>query len=58
MRGRLFELQGNETLRKLVTLKLEDQTNTESAALIGRTRVTAQRMLTLIQRTWQQELAS
>ena len=55
---RLFELLGDETLRKLVLLKLEGHTNTESAALLGRTRVTVQRMLLLIQQTWQQELAS
>ena len=55
---RLFELLGDEMLRKLVRLKLEGHTNTESATLLGRTRVTVQRMLSLIQHTWQQELAS
>jgi DNA-directed RNA polymerase specialized sigma24 family protein len=54
---RLFELLADETLRKLVILKLEGHTNTESAALLGRTRVTVQRMLSLIQQTWRQELA-
>ena len=38
-------------------LKLEGHTNTEIAALLGRTRVTVQRMLNLIQQTWQLELA-
>ena len=54
----MFELLGDENLRKLVVLKLEGHTNTESAALLGRTRVTVQRMLKLIQQTWQQEFAT
>ena len=54
---RLLDLLGDEPLRKLVLLKLEGHTNTESAALLGRTRVTVQRMLKLIQQTWQLELA-
>ena len=54
---RLLDLLDDENLRKLVLLKLEGHTNTESAALLGRTRVTVQRMLSLIQQTWQQELA-
>jgi hypothetical protein len=55
---RLFELLGNDALRRLVILKLEGHTNTQSAALLGRTRVTVQRMLSLIQQTWQQEISS
>ncbi len=55
---RLLGLLGDENLRKLALLKLEGHTNTESATLLGRTRVTVQRMLKLIQQTWQQELAS
>jgi hypothetical protein len=55
---RLFDLLDDENLRKLVWLKLEGHTNTGSAALLGRTRVTVQRMLKLIQQTWQQELTS
>lgn len=55
---RMLDLLGDENLRKLVLLKLEAHTNAESAALLGRTRVTVQRMLKLIQQTWQQELTS
>ena len=51
-----LDLLGDEPLRRLVLLKLEGHTNTESAALLGRTRVTVQRMLKLIQQTWQLEL--
>ena len=54
---RLFEMLDDEKLRKLVILKLDGHTNTEIAALLGRTRVTVQRMLSLIQQTWQEELA-
>lgn len=54
---RLLDLLGDEPLRKLVLLKLEGHTNTESAALLGRTRITVQRMLKLIQQTWLLELA-
>ncbi len=54
---RLLDLLDDEPLRKLVLLKLEGHTNTESATLLGRTRVTVQRMLKLIQQTWMSELA-
>lgn len=55
--ARLLDLLGDDDLRRLVVLKLEGHTNTESARLLGRARVTVQRMLNLIQQTWQQELA-
>ena len=56
--ARLLDLLLDEKLRRLVLLKLEGHTNVECATLLGRTRVTVQRMLALIQQKWQQELAS
>jgi DNA-directed RNA polymerase specialized sigma24 family protein len=55
---RLLDLLNDEGLRTLMLLKLEGRSNTECAVLLGCTRVTAQRMLKLIQQTWRQELAS
>lgn len=53
----LLNVLGDEDLRKLALLKLDGHTNSESATLLGCTRVTVQRMLNLIRQTWQQELA-
>lgn len=52
----LLDLLADEELRKLALLKLDGHTNSESAKLLGCTRVTVQRMLNLIRESWQQEL--
>ncbi|CAN5275654.1 ECF-type sigma factor [soil metagenome] len=54
----LLDKLQDENLRKLVLLKLEGHNNIECAALLGRARVTVQRMLKLIQQIWRQELAA
>ena len=56
--SRLLDLLLDDKLRRLALLKLEGHTNVECAGLLGRTRVTVQRMLALIQQKWQQELAT
>ena len=56
--ARLLDRISDDNLRRLVLLKLEGHSNVECATLLGRTRVTVQRMLTLIQLKWQEELAS
>jgi hypothetical protein len=55
---RLLDLLAEDKLRRLALLKLQGHSNVECATLLGRTRVTVQHMLALIQQKWQQELAS
>jgi DNA-directed RNA polymerase specialized sigma24 family protein len=52
----LLDILGDEDLRRLALLKLEGHTSSESATLLGCSRVTVQRMLNLIRQTWEQEL--
>jgi len=55
---RLLDRLQDDSLRRLALLKLDGHDNTVCAEHLNRTRVTVQRMLKLIQQTWQQELAS
>lgn len=53
---RLLGVLGDDTLRKLVVLKLEGHTNDECAAQLNCARATVYRMLNLTRQIWQQEV--
>lgn len=56
--ARLLDLLGADELRKVVAWKREGHNNTEIAGLLGCTRVTVQRMLSVIQQIWRLEMAA